>query len=152
MIFGIIYSLCGRKRLNHGTTSRTPTKHPGGDKQQEPDIPLVKFCKQGGSKIRTRHSEIAVETCRPIAHNVPYVKKLFDKALKICSGSKLIYYCYTSKFLWRIFKKLLFNFDIFNNFYKNRRFIELLLANFSKTKRGNPVGAASLKFQGIAIA
>ena len=119
MIFGIIYSLCCRKRLNHGTTSRTPTKHPGGDKQQEPAIPLVKFCKQGGGKIRARHSEIAVETCRPIAHNVPYVKKLFDKALKICSGSKLIYYCYTSKFLWHIFKKLLFNFDIFNNFYKN---------------------------------
>ena len=144
MIFGIICSLCCRKRLNHGTTSRTPTKHQGGDKQQEPDIPLVKFCKQGGNKIRARHSEIAVETCRPIAHKVPYVKKLFDKALKICSGAKLIYYCYTSKFLWRIFKKLLFNFDIFNNFYKNRRFIELLLANFSKTKRGNPVGAASL--------
>ena len=73
-----------------------------------------------------------------------YVKKLFDNALKICSGSKLINYCYTSKFLWCIFKKLLFNFDIFNNFYKNRRFIELLLANFSQTKRGNPVGAASL--------
>ena len=75
--------------------------------------------RRGGGKIRARHSEIAVETCRPIAHNVPYVKKLFDKALKICSGSKLIYYCYTSKFLWRIFKKLLLNFDIFNNFYKN---------------------------------
>ena len=104
---------------------------------------LLNFVNRGG-KIRARHSEIAVETCRPIAHNVPYVKKLFDKALKICSGSKLIYYCYTSKFLWHIFKKLLFNFDIFNNFYKNRRFIELLLANFSKTKRGNPVGAASL--------
>ena len=113
-----------RKRLNQGTTSRTPTKHPGGDKQQEPAIPLVKFCKQGWNKIRARHSKIAVETCRPMAHNVPYVKKLFDKALKICSGSKLIYYCYTSKFLWRIFKKLLLNFDIFNNFYKNRRFIE----------------------------
>ena len=144
MIFGIICSLCYKKCINHGTTSRTPTKHPGGDKQQEPAIPLVKFCKQGGGKIRARHSEIAVETCRSVAHNVPYVKKLFDKALKICSGSKLIYYCYTSKFLWRIFKKLLLNFDIFNNFYKNRRFIELFLANFSKTKRGNPVGAASL--------
>ena len=119
MIFGIICSLCYKKCVNNGTTSRTATEHQGGDKQPESAIPLVKFCKQGGSKIRTRHSEIAVETCRPIAHNVPYVKKLFDKALKICSGSKLIYYCYTSKFLWRIFKKLLFNFDIFNNFYKN---------------------------------
>ena len=72
-----------RKRLNQGTTSRTPTKHPGGDKQQEPAIPLVKFCKQGGNKIRARHSEIAVETCRSMAHNVPYVKKLFDKALNV---------------------------------------------------------------------
>ena len=141
-----------RKRLNHGTTSRTPTKHQGGDKQQEPAIPLVKFCKQGGNKIRARHSKIAVETCRPMAHNVPYVKKLFDKALKICSGAKLIYYCYTSKFLWRIFKKLLFNFDIFNSFHKNRQFFEYFLSIFSQTKRGNPVGAASLKFQRIAIA
>ena len=99
---------------------------------------LLNFVNKGGGKIRARHSEIAVETCRPIAHNVPYVKKLFDKALKICSGSKLIYYCYTSKFLWRIFKKLLFNFDIFNNFYKNRRFIEYFFIYFFANKARQP--------------
>lgn len=42
----------------------------------------------GGGKIRARHDENAVEIYRSKAHDVPYAKKLFDKALRICSGAK----------------------------------------------------------------